>query len=185
MLERGVPRLLLFGLLILGAVYALMALLAAFRKLDDKKRRRAGFSVLGLLGVALVIGVLARFGLQWLGVVGAAMLAVLRGIAPWLLRLWPLGQRIHEQRARAAGSRSHAGSAAGDDHDPAPRASSRGDISRREALEVLGLAEGASREDIMQAYRNLIRKVHPDSPGGSTYLATKINQAKDTLLGAP
>jgi len=185
MLELGVPRLVLLGLLILAAVYGVPALLAAFRKLNDKKRRRLRFGVLGLLGAALVIGVLARFGLHWLGVVGAAVLGVLRGIGPWLLRLLPLGQRLHEQRARAAtDAGSHAGDATGDAHDPAPRASARGNMSRREALEVLGLSEGASREDIVKAYRNLIRKVHPDSAGGSTYLATKINQAKDALLGA-
>ena len=56
-------------------------------------------------------------------------------------------------------------------------------MSRKEALEVLGVEDGASRETILVAYRNLIRKVHPDSPGGSNYLATKLNQAKDVLLG--
>jgi len=56
-------------------------------------------------------------------------------------------------------------------------------MSRAEALEVLGLKEGASREEMQAAYKALIRKVHPDSPGGSTYLAAKLNQAKETLLG--
>jgi preprotein translocase subunit Sec63 len=56
-------------------------------------------------------------------------------------------------------------------------------MSRAEALDVLGLAEGASREDILDAYKRLIRKVHPDAPGGSGYLASKLNQAKQTLLG--
>jgi preprotein translocase subunit Sec63 len=55
--------------------------------------------------------------------------------------------------------------------------------TRAEALEVLGLAEGASREDILAAYKKLIRKVHPDAPGGSGYLASKLNQAKQTLVG--
>ena len=56
-------------------------------------------------------------------------------------------------------------------------------MTRAEALEVLGLAEGASREDILAAYKKLIRKVHPDAPGGSGYLASKLNQAKQTLVG--
>jgi DnaJ-domain-containing protein 1 len=56
-------------------------------------------------------------------------------------------------------------------------------MTRAEALEVLGLSEGASRKDVQAAYKALIRKVHPDAPGGSGYLATKLNQAKQTLLG--
>ena len=55
-------------------------------------------------------------------------------------------------------------------------------MSRKEALDVLGLAEGASADDIRAAHRRLIMQNHPDK-GGSTYLAAKINQAKDVLLG--
>lgn len=55
-------------------------------------------------------------------------------------------------------------------------------MNRAEALEVLGLGEGASPEEILKAYRNLMRKVHPDT-GGSTYLAAKLNQARQVLLG--
>ena len=55
-------------------------------------------------------------------------------------------------------------------------------MTREEALLVLGLAEGASKQEIELAHRQLIRKLHPDTPGGSTYLASKINQARDVLL---
>ena len=55
-------------------------------------------------------------------------------------------------------------------------------MSRAEAFEVLGLEEGASADDIKEAHRRLIAGLHPDH-GGSTYLAAKINQAKDVLLG--
>ena len=62
------------------------------------------------------------------------------------------------------------------------RTSSGGTMDRRQALEVLGLEEGANGDDIREAHRRLIANLHPDK-GGSSYLAAQINQAKDVLLG--
>ena len=55
-------------------------------------------------------------------------------------------------------------------------------LTRAEALAVLGLADDATDEDIVSAHRTLIQKLHPDR-GGNDYLAAKINEAKDFLLG--
>ena len=55
-------------------------------------------------------------------------------------------------------------------------------MTRTEALEVLGLTESATADDVNRAYRDLMKKVHPDMAGGSTYLAKKLNEAKDVLL---
>lgn len=55
-------------------------------------------------------------------------------------------------------------------------------MDEAEALQILGLEPGAAPEDIKQAHRRLMAKLHPDT-GGSTFLAVQINRAKDTLLG--
>ena len=61
------------------------------------------------------------------------------------------------------------------------RSTSGSDMSVEEAYAILGLSAGADAEAIKEAHRRLMVKLHPDH-GGSDYLATKINRARDVLL---
>ena len=51
----------------------------------------------------------------------------------------------------------------------------------KEAYLILGLSPGVRRDDVFAAYRNLIKRLHPDQ-GGTSYLASRVNEAKDVLL---
>ena len=85
----------------------------------------------------------------------------------YLDRIHGAGWRDGEAREK---SRRSNGSAAG------------GVMTREEALEVLGLAPEATELEIREAHHRLMMKVHPDH-GGSSYLAARLNQARDRLLG--
>jgi hypothetical protein len=84
--------------------------------------------------------------------------------------------RVHpEWRDELAGERAGGGGSG------AGGRSTSGDMSVEEAYAILGLSSGADAEAIKEAHRRLMVKLHPDH-GGSDYLATKINRARDVLL---
>jgi DnaJ-domain-containing protein 1 len=88
-------------------------------------------------------------------------------LAAYLDRREP-GWREHAQGDAAAGASG-------------PRTARSGKMSEEEAYQILGIEAGSSAQDITRAHRSLMKKLHPDQ-GGTTYLAARVNEAKDVLL---
>lgn len=90
------------------------------------------------------------------------------------------GQRLLEAYfdRRFPGWRKHA---EGDAHARAGSDPQPGAMTEEEAYQILGLQPGASLDEVRRAHRLLMKKLHPDQ-GGSTYLAARVNAAKETLL---
>ena len=87
-------------------------------------------------------------------------------LAAYLDRREP-GWREHAQDDAGAGSGSGSARSA--------------KMTEQEAYQILGIQAGASTQDITRAHRTLMKKLHPDQ-GGTTYLAARVNEAKDVLL---
>jgi DnaJ-like protein len=115
--------------------------------------RHAGAS-LDALDVATLVGLLADFDAD-----SRALLAA------YLDRREPKWREGASESGGAAGQGPASGGLMGED----------------EARQILGVAQGASGDEIGRAHRTLMKKLHPDQ-GGSNYLAAKINEAKEVLL---
>ena len=145
----------IFDVLIGVAALALLWLLARLFLAASPAALARGLRWLAALLVAVAIGGFFYAGRE--GLAGALVPALLATLLRW------------RPRARSGGGTEASG--AGD-----------GRMTASEALKILGLEEGASTDQVRDAHRRLMIRIHPDR-GGSTFLAAKINEARDVLLG--
>ncbi|AZU03837.1 heat shock protein DnaJ-like [Glycocaulis alkaliphilus] len=147
----------LFAVLI--ALGAMVMLAWLFARAKPSSVVKTGRSVAAVVVIAL--GVLMT--MRGMGILGVPM--VLAGIGFLLTGTW---------RGRGA-----QGSARGDRPHPRPQGES---MSLAEARATLGVEPGASHDEIQRAYREMMKKVHPDT-GGSGALARRVQMARDLLIG--
>lgn len=178
---------LLLLVLLAGAIWVAWILWRSARELSPTARKTASRWVLGLAVAAGLALVFFRFGAHWLAIAGAGA-ALLGRSLPGLLRLVAVAQawkRFRGNHGSMGGNRAgpgDAGSGSSDNWEAPPHRPRSPTMSREEALSVLNLKEGATEAQILDEYRRLMKRLHPDQ-GGSAYLTGKLNQAKQTLLG--
>ncbi len=162
-------------LAVLAGIVALVALVVLMRLFWVSARPSTATSIATLLALLLVaaLGLLAATGrLHWLAAVGAALLPFLRrGFG--LVRYIPFLGRLYAQYRQRQGGRER--------REQAGAAHTGGAMTRQQALAVLGLKANPTRQQVIDAHRHLMSKIHPDK-GGSTYLAQQLNEAKRVLL---
>jgi DnaJ family protein C protein 19 len=147
--------------LAMAAVFLLMGGMRAFERAKITTIKSFAVWVVALGGLTLTV-------LLFLTGRGGIALGGLTLFGPLLWQKWKASQFPPVGSGAGPGPRSQR-----------PRS---GWMSPDEALQILGLKAGAAEAEIREAHKRLMRAAHPDS-GGSDWLAARINQARDVLLG--
>ena len=161
----------ILGIALAAAVFVILKQWGA---LSAEKKKAATWKVILVVGGALLVFMVLTGRIHVLTAALAAVIPLLRKL-PALLKFAPEINRFMGSKQREDGH------AQGNDH-AGPGADLVGQMSEREACDILGVKAGCAEEDIVMAHRRLMQKLHPDR-GGNDYLAAKLNEAKQVLLG--
>jgi DnaJ homolog subfamily C member 19 len=154
-------RFLLLIAIVLGALYLIRWFLTTPAEDVASKVRKSLWLLLGLGLIFLALS--GRLNIIF-AFIGSAIPFIAKQL-PVLLRLLGLAKTIRHTKQENKSPES-------------PRVTK---MNLKEALAVLGLAENPSKQQIIDAHKRLMQKLHPDK-GGSAHLASQLNEAKTVLL---
>ncbi len=150
-------------ILLIAGIIGILLFLRWLRKQPKNKQIQAV-----LIFAAIVLIIMAATGrLHWLFALIATLAALFQKFMGFL-KFLPFLQRLFTDTPP-----NHTGTE--------NNSTQNSKMTTEEAYKVLGVDRNATEEEIIEAHRKLIQKIHPDR-GGNDYLATKINQAKDFLI---
>lgn len=140
-------------LLIIGIILAVFGFYRFFSKASPKQ-------IVNLIGAVMLVSF--SLGMFYLAATGRlhAAIATVGALYPWAVTLYKW------RKARNTSSESQ---------------NSKSSLSVKEAFEILNLDKDATKKEIEKAYKELMKKHHPDHDG-SEYFAQKLNEARDLLL---
>ena len=145
-------------------IYIILVILALISIIYLKKRIKSKSKLTFILLAGIVLFLVLTGRAHWISALVVALIPILKKLF-LIIRYLPILQRF------AAGYKKTNN-----------RAKKSSDMSKAEAAKILGINENSSKQEIIFAHKKEMQKHHPDK-GGSKDMATKINAARDTLLG--
>jgi len=156
-------------LLLIAIAVIYFILRREFQRNPAQFTRRFAFALIAFLLVGLLL--LAFTGrLHWLFALFGAALPFVGKLSSYF-RAWPSVMALHSLWKKLGGANYQTSDARSDTSM----------MSREEALKVLGLHGNPDKQEILESYKKLMQKLHPDK-GGNEYMAAKLNEARTRLL---